>query len=94
MDEQVEEFLRAKTFKCPYLSNARLTPEQCDSRQSREIEVAYFGRKINLNNTPQDRFCRSGECKLGACIRKHLRGKAAQKCEAQVRRAEKQVAGR
>lgn len=63
--DPVEAFLRSNTFVCSHLGNARITPEQCAGRQQREIETKMFGRKITVNNSPQDKWCRSGCCALG-----------------------------
>jgi hypothetical protein len=62
---QIEAFVRKNTFVCEHLNNARITPEQCVARQLRQVEMKYFGRKITVNNTIFDQFCRSGCCKIG-----------------------------
>jgi hypothetical protein len=62
--DPVLTFLR-KTFKCKMLNNARLSPQQCVARQLREVETKYFGRKITVNNTLFDKWCRSGCCETG-----------------------------
>ncbi len=68
MDEaaaaSVAAFLKRRTFFCKFL-RALLTSEQCEARQGREIKRVAYGRKITLNNTPLDRYCRSGECEQG-----------------------------
>lgn len=73
LQNPVERFLKQnKTFKCVSLSNARMTPDQCVARQLREVETKYFGRKITVNNTIFDRYCRSGCCKVGLVHLKKL----------------------
>jgi len=62
--DPVLAFLHRRTFFCTKL-NANLTPEQCYDRQRRKTETKAYGRKITLNNTPQDRYCRSGDCRQG-----------------------------
>lgn len=63
--DPVAAFLHRKTFHCKYL-NANLTSQECCDRQKREVEEQRFGRKFLMNNDPQSRYCRSGECKQGA----------------------------
>ncbi len=54
---------------------ANLTPEQCAERQEREVETKYFGRKLIVNNTPFDSWCRSGCCETGLIHLRKLRYK-------------------
>lgn len=63
--DPVLKFLKDRTFHCPHLNNARITPEQCVGRQLREIETKFFGRKLIVNNTIFDAYCRSGCCQTG-----------------------------
>lgn len=63
-NDPVSAFLHRNTFHCRYL-NANLRPEECVDRQKRETEETRFGRRFILNNDPQSRYCRSGECKQG-----------------------------
>ncbi len=60
----VETFLRRRTFFCPALC-ARFRREECVERQGRKAITKYYGRKIIVNNTPFDQWCRSGDCKVG-----------------------------
>ncbi len=73
--DPVLTFLR-KTFKCPMLNNARLTPAQCVGRQLREVETKMFGRKIIVNNSAFDRWCRSGCCEKGLVHLRRMQPKA------------------
>jgi hypothetical protein len=93
VDDAIQKFLEAKTFQCPHLKS-RLTKESCVARQNRELNVTYFGRRVNLSNTPSDKWCRSGECQLGTCIKKYLHSKSKSPCKVEIKRAAKAVAAR
>jgi hypothetical protein len=86
--DPVLTFLR-RTFKCKMLNNARLTPQQCVARQLREVETKFFGRKITVNNTIFDRFCRSGCCETGLVHLRRLNPSAAKTREKERRKAER-----
>ncbi len=73
--DPVTLFLKRNTFRCKPL-NADLTPEQCKERQLREVETKYFGRKLIVNNTPFDAWCRSGCCETGLIYLRKLAYKA------------------
>jgi hypothetical protein len=60
----VETFLRRRTFFCPSMC-AWLRREECVDRQKRKATTKYYGRKIIVNNTPFDKWCRSKACKVG-----------------------------
>lgn len=69
--DPVAVFVARQTFHCKPL-NANLTPEQCKDRQLREIETKMFGRKLTVNNSLFDRYCRSGCCPTGLVYLKKL----------------------
>lgn len=62
--DPISVFLRRRTFFCTHLL-ANITPEVCCARQMRKVEQVRFGQKFTLNNDPQARFCRSGDCRQG-----------------------------
>lgn len=59
-------------FFCPYL-RATMKKQACADRQRPGEMSTYFGRKVYVHNTPQDRHCRSGKCGLGRYIRRSLK---------------------
>ena len=73
--DPVSLFLRKNTFRCRPL-NANLTPDECVGRQLREVETKMFGRKILVNNSAFDKYCRSGCCEIGLVYLRKLRYKA------------------
>jgi hypothetical protein len=75
-EQAIETFLKRYTFHCKAL-NVTLTPEECRDRQLREVETKYFGRKLIVNNTIFDRYCRSGCCQQGQQVLVKLEPKAA-----------------
>lgn len=73
--DPITAFLKRQTFHCRPL-NATLSPEQCVERQRREVETKFFGRKLTVNNTPFDKWCRSGCCTTGLIYLRKLDPKA------------------
>ena len=73
--DPVSLFLRKNTFRCKPL-NASLTPEECVTRQLREVETVYFGHKLTVNNSSFDKYCRSGCCETGLIYLRKLAYKA------------------
>lgn len=73
--DPVALFLKKNTFRCKPL-NANLAPEECVERQLREVETKMFGRKILVNNSAFDKFCRSGCCEVGLVYLKKMRYKS------------------
>jgi hypothetical protein len=86
--DPVGAFLHRKTFFCRYLA-ANLTPEECCDRQKRKVEEQRFGRKFLMNNDPQSRYCRSGDCKQGAVqvVKLRARRKKAREQKAAAKHA-------
>lgn len=81
--DPVQAFLRRRTFHCVKL-NANLTTDECVARQRREVTEKRYGRKITLNNDPQSKWCRSGECTQGQQQLVKLRVKKAKAREART----------
>lgn len=73
--DPVALFLKKNTFHCKVFK-ANLTPDECADRQLREVETKMFGRKILVNNSAFDRWCRSGCCETGLIYLRKLHYKA------------------
>lgn len=85
MEKAVAIFMKRYTFHCQAM-NVFITPEECRERQRREVETTYFGRRVVLNNTPADRYCRSGCCSQGLVHLKRLDPRLHRQRAAEVKR--------
>ena len=66
-DQGREPFTALGTIHCPVLV-ARITRQECYERQSRQAAVVGKTEVFSIRDGSRDKYCRSGECGLGAFI--------------------------
>lgn len=62
-----EPFVACGNIRCPVLS-AQLTRQECYERQCRLPALVGKTEVISIRDGSRDKYCRSGECGLGAFI--------------------------